>query len=100
MLKVALTENTMPHLTVPEDTFQRLAAKAAALNLSVDELVQPTLDQLAEPDTAPPLTGEAWQAELNAWKREAESRSDRYPASFVLDDSRETIYREREDTQS
>ncbi len=25
----------MPHLTVPEDTFRRLAAKAAALNISV-----------------------------------------------------------------
>ena len=24
----------MPHLTVPEDTFRRLAAKAAALNIS------------------------------------------------------------------
>ena len=87
----------MPHLTVPEDTFRRLAARAAALNISVDDLVQPALDRLAETGTSPPepllpLTGDAWHAELNAWKRDAERR-------FVLDDSRETIYREREDAQ-
>jgi hypothetical protein len=99
MLKVACPENRMPHVTVPEDTFQRLAAKAAALNSSIDDLVQTALDQLAETDTELPLTGNAWQAELIAWKRDAESRSGRYPPSFVLDDSRETIYREREDTQ-
>ena len=42
----------MPHLTVPEDTFRRLAAKAAALNISVDDLVQPALDRLAETATS------------------------------------------------
>ncbi len=42
----------MPQLTVPEDTFRRLAAKAAALKISVDDLVQPALDRLAE--TGPP----------------------------------------------
>ena len=88
----------MPHVTLPEDTFQRLAAKAAALNISVDEFVQPTLDQLAKSDTELPLTGDAWQAELDNWKRDAQSRTGRYPTSFVLDDSRETVYREREGT--
>jgi hypothetical protein len=42
----------MPHLTVPDDNFERLAATAAALNISVDDLVRPVLDQLAA--TAPP----------------------------------------------
>ena len=42
----------MPHLTVPEDTFRRLAAKADALNISVDDLVQPALDRLAETGTS------------------------------------------------
>jgi hypothetical protein len=92
----------MPHhLTVPEDTFQRLVAKAAALNISVDDLVKPALDQLAETDTSSPepslpLTGDAWHAELDAWKRDAESRVGRYRRGFVLDDSPEIIYRERE----
>lgn len=94
----------MPHLTIPEDTFQRLAARAAALNISVEDLIKPALDQLVEngaPSSEPPLplTGDAWFAELDAWKRDAESRSGRYSPEFVLDDSRETIYRDREDAQ-
>ena len=82
----------MPHVTVPEDTFQRLAAKAAALNISVADLIQPTLNQLADSDIDLPLSDDGWLAELDAWKLDAESRSDRYPSSFVVDDTRETIY--------
>jgi hypothetical protein len=94
----------MPQVTVPEDTFERLSLRAAALNISVDDLVKPALERLAEcgasaPEPPLPLTGDAWRAELEAWKRDAESRADRYPPGFVLDDSRETIYREREDAQ-
>ena len=94
----------MPQITVPEETFRRLSARAAALNVSVDDLVQPALHRLAETGAAatgppPPLAGDAWWAELEAWKRDAESRADRYPPGFILDDSRETIYREREDDQ-
>jgi hypothetical protein len=97
-------EDPMPNVTVPEDTFRRLSERAAALNISVDELVRPALDRLAEagtpsPESLLPLTGDAWRAELEAWKRDAESRAERYPLGFVLDDSRETIYREREDAQ-
>jgi hypothetical protein len=91
-------------LTISEDTFQRLAAKAAALNVSVEDLVKPALDQLADidtsaPESSVPLTGDAWHAELNTWKLDAESRAGRYPRGFVLDDSRETTYRQREDAQ-
>ncbi|MFI5454493.1 MAG: hypothetical protein ACHRXM_03495 [Isosphaerales bacterium] len=94
----------MPHVTVPEETFRRLSSRAAALNISVDDLVKPALDRLAEtgtsaPESPLPLTGSAWQAELEAWKLDAQSRAGRYPPGFVLDDSRETIYREREDAQ-
>ena len=65
---------------------------------------QPALNRLVEistsvPESSLPLTGEAWHAELDSWKRDAKSRAARYPAGFVLDDSRETIYREREDAQ-
>ena len=66
--------------------------------------MKPALDQLAEtgalpPEPSEPLTGDAWQAELDAWRRDAASRAGRYPQGFVLDDSRETMYREREDAQ-
>ena len=94
----------MPQIAIPEDTFHRLAAKAAAQNISVEELVKPALEQLVNSGTSCtdpplPLTGDAWRAELDAWKRDAESRSERYSPGFVLDDSRETIYRERENAQ-
>ena len=64
--------------------------------------MKPALDRLAETGTAAPempMTGEAWRAELAAWKRDAQNRAGRYPPGFVLDDSREAIYREREDAQ-
>jgi len=94
----------MPHVTVSEDTFKRLSLRAAALNISVDDFVKSALDVLSQTDapltpSSLPLTGDAWRAELEAWKRDAESRAGRYPTGFVLDDSREPIYREREDAQ-
>ena len=96
----------MPHVTISEETYRRLASRAAALNISVDELVAPALDRLAEtgtvdvtPEPPLPLTGDAWYAAFEAWRREAEKLADRYPPGFVLDDSRETMYREREDAQ-
>jgi hypothetical protein len=97
-------EDNMPHLTVSEETSRRLAARAVALKISVDDLVRPALDRLADtgtstPETPLPLTGQAWHAELKAWKRDAENRSGRYCPGFILVDSRETFYREREDAQ-
>lgn len=94
----------MPHVNIPEETFRRLATKAASLSISVEDLVKPALDQLAEtedsaPETSLPLTGDAWLAELDAWKRDAESRGNRYPRGYILDDSRQSIYGEREDAQ-
>jgi hypothetical protein len=74
----------MPHVHLSEGTFRRLVAKADALGISVEDLVQPVLDRLAEtgsspPERPPPLAGEAWYAELAAWRRDAESRAGRYP---------------------
>jgi hypothetical protein len=98
-------EDVMPQLSIPEETFQRLTARAAALNISVDDLVQPALDRLADETGTPaleptlPLTGDAWRAAMDAWRRDAEALAGRYPPGFVVDDSRETIYREREDAQ-
>ena len=93
----------MPSVVIPEDTFRRLSERAAALNMTVDDLVKPALARLAEEEALPlessaPLTGHAWRAELEAWKRDAQCRADRYPEGFILDDSRDTIYRERGDS--
>ncbi len=94
-------EHNMPELSVSEDTFRRLAAKAAALHISIADLVQPALDRLAEnaPSISEPLAGDDWKAEFDEWKRDAERRAGRYPIGFALDDSREAIYRDREDAQ-
>jgi hypothetical protein len=155
-------ENPMATITIPDSTFDRLTRQAAAIGITVEQLVLPVLDQIAPPGPTPeerrrafeewrkrveeragmyppgfqvddsreaiykeredaqlapprpvgtvgpepsppepplPLTGAAWRAELEAWRRDAEALSGRYPPGFVLDDSRETIYREREDAQ-
>jgi len=86
----------MPTVTVPEETFRRLSERAATLNISVDELVKPALDRLAgspSPEPVRPLTAEAWRTELEAWKRDAVTRAERYAPGIVLDDCRETMYR-------
>ncbi|MFO0881566.1 MAG: hypothetical protein U0840_30060 [Gemmataceae bacterium] len=92
----------MPSLHIPDATFEKLVERAAALNVTVEELVRPALEQLTQNGaTNPqlPLTGEAWKRELEAWKKDAASRADRYPPGHILNDSRETIYGEREDSQ-
>ncbi len=88
----------MATLDIPDDTFARLSRQAAAIGISVEQLVLPLLAQ-AVPPTAEPLTGDAWAAELDAWKRAAAGRADRYPPGFVLDDSRDGFYRDRLDGQ-
>ncbi len=45
------------------------------------------------------LTGEAWQRAFDEMCRRAQLRSDRYPRGFVVDDSRDAIYGERENAQ-
>ena len=55
----------MSHVTIPQDTFERLCVRAAALNITVDDLVKPVVDQLAEFGAPAPswrLTGDAWRA--------------------------------------
>ena len=74
----------MPTVMIPEGTFRRLSERAAALNISVDDLIKPALDRLAESpivaiEPSLPLTDDAWRAELDAWKQDALSRADDTP---------------------
>jgi hypothetical protein len=91
----------MPSVNISEETFHLLAEKAAALHVTVEELVQPALKELARNGTPslPPVTEETWQREQEAWQKRAASRAGRYPPGHVVDDSRETIYGEREENQ-
>ena len=86
----------MPLLNIPEELYTALAAQAEHCHVSVEEYVLPILDRAKTEPQLPagfvPLSHEEWQAEMEAWKRDALSRADRYPPGFVLDDSRETMY--------
>jgi hypothetical protein len=95
----------MASVHIPDDTFQQLVARARALNISVEELVKPALEQLAEnggwvpAPSSPAPTREERRRAFEEWTKQIESRAGRYPPGHVLDDSRESIYREREDRQ-
>jgi hypothetical protein len=43
----------------------------------------------------PPASYEEWRQRFDGYLHEVATRADRYPAGFVLDDSRETIYEGR-----
>ena len=79
-------------------TLRRLSDKAKLLNISVQELLTPLVDQVSSEGNAP-LTGSAWQAAFKQMQERAAARDSRYPPGFQVDDSRESIYREREDSQ-
>ena len=89
----------MPHINVAEDTFHRLTRRAAALRISVEQLVAPLLDaaipeeangNAASPPADPPDA--EWKHGFDAWMAAVQTRADRYPPGFVLDDGREGMY--------
>jgi len=75
-------------LHVKSDTYERLVVKAAAKNTTVDDFVGPVLEQLAGAE--PPSAERDRFFEL--WMNVVQSRANRYPAGFEVDDSRESIY--------
>jgi hypothetical protein len=91
----------MPTLTIPDAVFERLAKRAAQLNVTVAQLIAPLLDMAAEsndpghPTTAPTAVRFAeWKNRFDAWMAEVQARVNRYPPGFVMDDSRESIYQD------
>jgi hypothetical protein len=86
----------MPSLTVPDDVFERLAKRAAALNVTVEQLVAPLLDLAATESGAPvppaPASFGDWKTKFDAWMADVQARSPRYPPGFIMDDSRESMY--------
>ena len=81
----------MATLNIKTDTYERLALKAAARNTTVDSLVEPVLEQLAESE---PSADERRQA-FDEWMALVHKRAARYPEGFIVDDSRESIYEGR-----
>lgn len=86
------------HLSIPDETYQKLLKQAQLQNITMEELVTPLLEKACVEETLP-LQGEAWHQAFDALKRQIASYSGRLPKNHVVDDSRESIYREREDNQ-
>ncbi len=86
----------MASIQVKDDTYRRLARRAADQKTTVDDLVEPVLDKLAGPTTAmepvPFISPEERHKAFDEWMALIQQRADRYPPGFVADDSRESIY--------
>ena len=89
----------MPSLTISDEMFARLAKRASALNVTIEELIAPLLDLAAASDgngdfrpspTAAPF--EDWKKTFDAWMADVQARAHRYPPGFVMNDSRESMY--------
>ncbi len=90
----------MATLNIKDDTYERLARKAVAQNTTVEDFIEPLLDRIAETEAAsaiqPPLRTVAEREKALAdWMAQVQERANRYPAGFVVDDSRERIYEAR-----
>jgi hypothetical protein len=88
----------MPTLSIPKDIFERLVNRAATLHVSVEQLVLSLLNaaapEIGEQGTRPaaPSSYNEWKANFDAWMANVQTRFNRYPPGFVLDDSRERMY--------
>lgn len=90
----------MPQLTIPGDTYERLARRAATPNMTVEQFITPALEHLAEEETAngQPLTAsddlppDRWRLCFDEVLAIVQSRASRYPSGFQADVSRESIY--------
>lgn len=82
----------MPTVSLPDDTYDLLARKAAAVGVSPGEFIALSLS--ADSPVAPqhPLKGEAWKTAFEQWMAEVAARAPLYPPGFELDVSREAIY--------
>ena len=90
----------MPQLTIPAATYEKLARRAAALNVTVEQLVTPALERVAggevenghAPMSSGDLSYEQWKAQFDELLTTIHSRAGRYPPGFQADVSRESIY--------
>jgi hypothetical protein len=89
----------MRSLTISDEMFDRLAKRAAALNVTVEQLISALLDSAANSDgngsASSVPTGAAfddWKKNFDIWMADVRARAHRYPPGFVMDDSRESIY--------
>jgi hypothetical protein len=88
----------MSSIQIPDALYERLCQRAAEQHISVEEMVTPLLDGAANggigrsPRVEEPASFAGWKEQFDAWMAEVQTRAARYPAGFVLDDSRESMY--------
>jgi len=90
----------MPVISVSDETYRRLAERAAAERTTVEKLATPVLERLAEESaanahaaSAPELpSAEDWVRKVAALDALILARGERYPVGFQADVSREAIY--------
>ena len=86
----------MPTITVPDATYQRLATVARRSNRSIEELLDPALDEIisagAEPGVERMLNHDEWLSRLEEWQVLVRNRAATGPTILRVDDSREAIY--------
>ena len=92
----------MPTIDIPEETYQRLTRRAAALRTTVESLALPALEVVAcdpIPTLIFPVQAEPVDLPYDEWKKgldevvaRAKEREHRYPPGFEADVSRESIY--------
>ena len=85
----------MATINVRDETYQRLARRAADQKMTVQDLVEPILDHLAgqvEATSTDVITASERRKALDEWMTIVRNRASRYPSGFVVDDSRESIY--------
>jgi hypothetical protein len=89
----------MPQLTIPADTYEKLARRAAAMNVTVEQLVTRALERVAggSENGHPPIPSgdlpfDQWKARFDELLATVRGRAGRYPPGFQADVSRESIY--------
>ena len=97
----------MPSISIPEDAYQTIVAQATARNIAVEEVLRRAVEALPRhaeasgtessadghhTDMIEDLPYAGWKQVFDALLARAQSRADRYPPGFRLDDSREAMY--------
>ena len=75
-------------ITVSDEMLARLTHRAADRNTTVDALITPALNAMSTELTPRAERDRAF----SEWMAFAAERDDRYPAGFIADGSRESIY--------
>lgn len=71
---------------------EQLQQRATADGSNIESVVSRLVEAAVVSPSKPGMDDDAWKRRFDAWMKEVDRRSDRYPANFQLDDSREKIY--------